>query len=176
LSSIDYIEVGSWDTYFSTGKSDEFIRFREGFNPELTIKKKTVGSNNFNRVEVDLKLSATTADYKEVSKWLSILPVPYLKNFKIYKYCFIYVYSDITLVYCVVYNEEMEEKGRFVEIEIDKKQVEKFNTPGEALKYLNDFEQKLSVLGITPQNRMKKSLWELFRKEPKKPVEETKNG
>ena len=51
------LDVSSWDTYFTEGGSSDthkFIRFRDAEEPELTIKRKTKSSNNWNRGQPQL--------------------------------------------------------------------------------------------------------------------------
>ncbi len=84
------------------------------------------------------------------------------ENFKLYKVCFIYFYEKVDIVYYISYNEDMDEVGRYIEVEA-RKDVD-FDTPEEAWDEVKKFEQNLIALGITPQNRMKKSQWEINRK------------
>ena len=50
----------------------------------------------------------------------------------------------------------------FLEAELNKDQVLKLGE--RAMDELREWEQKLLPLGVTPQNRLKRSLFELFRK------------
>jgi adenylate cyclase class IV len=56
----------------------------------------------------------------------------------------------------------MNEKGRFVEVEINKNKVTELGD--KVMEVLKEHEQHLSALNITPQNRLKKSLFEMFKK------------
>ncbi len=60
----------------------------------------------------------------------------------------------------------MKETGRFIEVEVNKDRVKFLNgkDPEGAMDALRKGEQTLAVLGITAQNRLKKSLFELFRR------------
>jgi hypothetical protein len=162
-SPIAFLEVGSWDSYFTNSKQEDFIRLREGPAPELTIKKKTSGSNNFSRIEVDLPLKSSVENKRIVSAWVDLLN--YKENFKIYKNCFIYFYDDWNIVYYVVYDQELKEKGRFIEIEIDKKKVAFLGGAEKAMERLKSIEESLSPLGILPANRLRRSMWEMFKKD-----------
>jgi hypothetical protein len=64
------------------------------------------------------------------------------------------------MVYYVVYDQDLVEQGRFIEIEMD----EKFEWPSDeqAWNELIQHENKLSKLGILPQARVKRSLFEMF--------------
>lgn len=150
------LEVSSWDHYYTNKEPNAFIRFRDSAaTPELTQKRKTVSENNWSRVEVDLPLDRTKIDEKTVSAFVNLLG--FEKNFKIFKSCFIYWTKEVNFVYYIVYSPDMEEKGRFVEVEINK-------GSNADLDHLNMYADKLKVLGLSPQNRMKKSLYEMFVK------------
>lgn len=171
----DKIEVSSWDVYFThKDKMEYFQRYRmSGDVPELTKKRKVKGSNNWERVEVDLPLDPKRVTEDKVKAFLEL--DGYEKNFKIYKTCFIYNFDYINTVWYAVYDESMNEKGRFVEIEVNKDKIEELGGEEKAFERLKETEQKLSVLGITPQRRLRKSLFEMFVKTEQN-VKENKNG
>lgn len=152
-------DVSSWDYYYTNSNNqDEFIRFRVSDTPELTIKRKTNQNNNWNRVEVDLPLRDN--NLHTVNTFVNLLG--YSKNKSIYKSCFIYWLEYINFVYYIVYDDNMHEKGRFIEVEINKSCL-----PKEALyvdEHLKRGQEILSKLGLSSQNRLKKSLFEIFVK------------
>lgn len=151
------LDVSSWDSYYTKG-SEEFVRFRNSAtDPELTIKRKTKNSNNWVRTEVDLALNKNKINDETVSNFLELLN--YKKNFKIYKSCFIFWTDDVNFVYYIVYNEDMKELGRFIEVEVNKN---KASTVEHSISILNDYEKELGSLGISAQNRLKKSLFEMY--------------
>jgi adenylate cyclase class IV len=179
IKPVKRLEVSSWDHYYTNKDPGSFIRFRDSAaTPELTQKRKTVSGNNWNRVEVDLPLDKTKIDEKTVSAFVTLLG--YEKNFKIFKSCFIYWTPYVNYVYYIVYDQDMTEKGRFMEVEVNKDMVDyldhieingkhaiSYDPPkftNGAIKELNKAESLLANLGITPQNRMKKSLYEMFVK------------
>lgn len=155
------LEVASWDYYYEAPEKlpFDFLRFRNGPSPELTIKMKTDDKNNNNRFELDLPLSKKVGDWM-VKKFVELLG--FKENFRVYKYCDIYWYEKLDIVYYVIYNKDMIEQGRRVEIEARKDYP--FKSAEEALVEVKAMEQRMSEIGITPQNRMKKSMWEQFRK------------
>lgn len=154
------LDVSSWDCYYTKeGEPDKFQRYRQGAEPELTKKRKTVDANNWNRVEIDLPLDPKRIDKKTVDKYVAL--DGYEENFKIYKTCFIFWLEDINFVYYIVYDENLREKGRFIEVEVNKDKVECVE---EANTTLKEAEQILSQLNITHKNRLKKSLFEMFVK------------
>lgn len=156
-SYVETKEVSSFDIYY-TATAEKFIRFRMSkLTPELTIKRKNNSTNNWDRVEVDLPISPEATE-TTVETFVGLLG--YKKNFKIYKSCFIYFFDNFNTVYYTVYDEDMEEVGRFIEIEINKDKVDDL---GEAAtSTLKEIEDKLSTLGITSKNRLKKSLFEMY--------------
>ena len=162
LSPISRKDVSSWDHYYtSIANAEEFIRFRESDNPEMTKKRKVKTSNNWERMEVDLPLDPKRINKKTVDKWTSV--EGYKENFTIYKSCFIFWYDIVNTVYYVVYDENMKECGRFIEIEVNKNKVAELGID-VCFERLKDFEKTLSALGISSQNRLKKSLFEMFVK------------
>lgn len=156
------VDVSSWDYYYTPTDltiKDEFIRFRQADNPELTIKRKTKNSNNWERVEVDLPLDSKRLNKSSVDAFTSLLG--YQENTKIYKTCFIYWFNNVNVVYYIVYDKDMKERSRFIEIEVNKEKVKDLADP---FSHLKDLETKLGELGIKSSNRLKRSLFEIFVK------------
>lgn len=157
--------VGSYDTYYSSPSymSDnglEFVRFRHGITPELTIKIKTSSKNNNSRIEVDLPLSKSVSKFI-VDKFLALLG--FQENFQIYKDCYIYYYDKLTIVYYRVLDKE-DGKVLSTFIEVEARKDANFDDEDHAWAYVKDMERKLSSIGISPQNRLRRSLWEIFRR------------
>ena len=155
------ITVSSYDTYYTHDqKNDWFIRFRDSDEkPELTKKRKIKDSDNWERVEVDVPLSAEAKE-DVITKFVNL--DGYSKNFKIYKTCAIYWLEDVNFVYYVVYDEDLREKNRFIEIEINKDKANELGN--KAFAVLKKYENLLEPLGITHVNRLKKSLFEMYRR------------
>lgn len=162
LKPIDRLDISSWDTYY-TNSEDSFVRFRQSDTPELTKKVKTKEVNNWQRIEVDLKLDQCIKE-STVAKFLEL--DGYKENFKVYKSCFIFWLDNINYVYYIVYDKELKELGRFIEVEVNKHRVVGLNEklPNGAVWELNQAASKLDSIGLSPQNRMKKSLFELYKK------------
>ena len=151
--------VSSFDDYFMNDEGD-FIRYRHtDERGELTIKRKTSKTNNNQRVEVNVPTSGD--NLKTVEAFTNLLG--YKHNFGIYKTCKIFWLDKVDLVYYVVYDKEFKELRRFIEIEALEDGVE-WESEEQALAEVVKYEKMLEPLGITPQNRMRKSLFELFRK------------
>lgn len=163
---IDSKKVSSWDIYYRHEKEeDKAIRYRQSEkNPELTVKVKTSEKNNNHRVEINLELSNETPQReqeKAVENLTKLLDCP--ENFRIMKTCFIHFFGPLNYVYYIVYDIEMKELRRFIEIEFSEKEA-KYHTEEYVFGKLNEFEVDLIELGITPKHRLKKSLFETYRK------------
>jgi adenylate cyclase class IV len=160
LKAKSFLEVSSFDIYYTNNKN-EFIRFRNGSEkPELTIKRKTKDSNNQNRIEINLPIK--TNDEKLVEGFVDLLG--FSKNFKIFKSCFIYFYDFVDIVYYTVYDEEMKEQGRYLEIEVLEDKISELGVE-KSFEILKGYETLLAPLGISAQNRLRKSLFETYVRE-----------
>lgn len=152
------VTVSSWDTYFSN-KDSEFIRYRsDDTKGELTVKRKTTTANNNNRVEVNVKTGVNSIE--TITEFSNLLG--YQFNFKIYKTCFIYWFEKVNLVYYTISDENMKPQGSFLEIEANEDYS--WESEEKAWETVKEYEEKLNTLGITAQNRLKRSLWEMFKK------------
>ena len=154
-----YVSVSSYDHFFTKDihNPDDFIRYR--FNDttqELTLKKKTCDFNNNNRIEINLDIKEL--DKKKIKTFLEMIGYSY--RFQIYKTCFIYIFDKVIVSYYIVYNENINELGRFIEIEAD----EKYNwkNDSEAFEKINEFEKLLYSLNITSSDRLTESLFEMY--------------
>jgi adenylate cyclase class IV len=156
----EWVMVSSYDDYF-TNSSDEFVRYRyHDTMGELTIKRKTQDTNNLNRVEVNLPTQGKNS--KTVEAFVDLLG--YKLNFSIFKTCKIAFLQKVVLVYYVVYDENLNEKQRFIEVEANEKY--EWTSEQEAWDEVLKYEKMLEPLGITPKHRLRKSLFELFKKKP----------
>jgi len=157
--SFEKIEVSSWDIYYSNG-TDTFLRLRKGSRPELTLKTKQ-GTNNINRREINISLQGEQEN--AISNLCTDLG--FIHNFTINKYCAIYNYDLFNTVYYTVYNTNMEEIGRYIEIEFKEEEIERVGIE-ESLQIMRDVEKEiLEPLGITYRNRLNKSLYEIYRRD-----------
>ncbi len=155
----DKMMVSSYDDYF-VNKKDEFIRYRFTDNRgELTIKRKMTDKNNNERIEVNL--STEGDNFSAVEEFCNLLG--YKHNFGIYKTCRIYWVDKVVLVWYVVYDKQMKELKRFIEIEADEHL--EWESEEQAWEEVTKYEKMFEPLGITPRNRVRKSLFELFLKE-----------
>lgn len=156
--------ISGFDHFMSKkGDKQSFYRHRVNTNEnQLTFKRKTTEDNNFIREEhnIDLPLSVPRDKIEDLCHIHG-----YKYDFSLFKNCFIYNYDNYTLVFYVVYNENLKELGRFIEIEMS----EEFgwNSEKEAYSELVVIEKLCKSIGLTPQTRLNKSLYEMFSKESK---------
>lgn len=154
----EWVMVSSYDDYFTNDK-EEFIRYRyHDTMGELTIKRKTSDINNNNRIEVNLPTNGKSSAVVEAFVKL----LGYELNFSIFKTCKIGILDKIVLVYYVVYDRDLNELRRFIEVEA--REDFRWESEQAAWDEVTKYEAMLAPLGITPKNRLKKSLFELFKK------------
>lgn len=154
----EWMLVSSFDDYFTNNK-DEFIRYRyHDHMGELTIKRKTTDLNNNNRIEVNVPTDGKSSS--AIEAFVNLLG--YKRNFSIFKTCKIAFLEKVVLVYYIVYDENLDEKERFIEVEA--KESYPWSSEEEALEEVIKYEKLLEPLGITSKNRLRKSLFEIFKK------------
>lgn len=150
--------VSSYDDYFVDADGN-FIRYRyTDSRGELTIKRKTTDKNNNERIEVNVPTAGDS--FKTIEAFVDLLK--YKHNFGIYKTCKIFWVDKVVLVYYVVYDKEMKEQRRFIEIEANEDLP--WESEQAAWAEIEKWEKVIEPLGITAKNRLKKSLFEIFRK------------
>lgn len=160
-SPVDSLYVSGYDHFFSdTAGSESFVRHRVGHNfNQLTFKAKTVPGNNFIRRETNITLGKDVS--LEAAQQLC-KDFGYEFNRSIFKTVFVYEYPRYVLSYYVVYTPDLQELGRFMEIEMSEQYP--WKTEQEAWGELVALEAEAKVLGVTAQARMKKSLYEQFKR------------
>lgn len=153
------------DYYFvRQANSDDFIRFRfekyQDKEGELTVKQKRNPKNNFNRTEVNIKLKDPSLE--DVTKFVEI--IGYKHNFTVIKDCHIFELSDCFISFYSVYEiTSKKEPLCFIEIEIKEDLIDSL-TDKESWDILKFYEKGLSKINISAKKRVKKSLFETFRK------------
>ncbi len=161
LKHTSYVEASGYDYYFTCPEdADDFVRYRAGDRQELTTKKKTNIANNYVRDEYNLMIGKGQT-LERIAGFLDSIGYPRM-NFCIFKACFIYYYDTYDLVFYIVYDQDMREMNRFLEIEM----LEEYPWPNEesARLALNTIEATLEHLGAAPGRRESKSLFERYRK------------
>ncbi len=160
LGRKDFVYVQSDDIYY-VKSADEFIRYRfseHDNRAELTIKRKTGTGNNIIREETNLRVDGN--DFALVENFVKNLG--FAINFRINKQCHIYHASDATLVFYSVRDLENNKLAHFIEIEVTEGAG---FTEDESWAIIKKYEAALAPLGVTPQKRLRKSLYEMYRRE-----------
>jgi adenylate cyclase class IV len=155
--------VRSYDHYFEK-KKNEFIRYRAGQSPELTVKKKTVDHNNFVRIEVNVPIAKKRTEFERLQIITAFCDsLGFKHNFTIFKVCHIYYYEEYNIVYYVVYDKELREQTRLIEIEMD--ETYNWKDKKQAWSALLKVEKSMAALGLKKKNRVNESLYEMFRED-----------
>lgn len=154
---VDKLTASGWDHFYSGTKLEGFARHRIGpdFN-QLTYKRKTTDKNNYIREEDNLGLLKNVETH-QVASFLGKFGYAHEKS--IFKNCFIFTYPTYTMVYYVIYSKALKEIGRFIEIEMAEDHV--WESEEQAWAAMLEVEKEYKGMGLTPQGRMKKSLYEL---------------
>lgn len=157
----EFIYVESDDVYYVKG--DEFLRHRfsthkKDKRSELTYKSKTGDNNNIIRKEINLRVDNNTKD--TVKEFANCLGFEY--DFRIGKYVHIYKFDEVTLPYYTVIDENGK-RDTFIEIEVNEDKIHNL-TEDECWEIIKKYEGLLAPLGITAQKRLRKSLFEMYRK------------
>lgn len=157
-----YIEASGFDYFYENPKDEAgFYRLRVGHDTyQLTYKQKTTAANNFIRHEDNLNMDRSNTTQPQIEA--HIARHGYKHNTTIFKSCFIFKYDLYTLVYYVCYDTDMHELGRFVEIEMSEEHA--WPSEQEAYNNLLVLEKLFKCIGLVPQARVKKSLYELYKK------------
>lgn len=158
LKSFLYVE--GYDYYY-VHSDGSFLRYRKGDydksnRAELTIKHKREEKHNVNRMEVNLRVDYSSKE--EIKQFANVLNYHY--NFHIWKSCHIYHFPDAVVVYYTVRDSD-KKLTNFIEIEVNEHLKV---TEDQAWDIIRKYESVLSSLGVTPQKRLRKSLYEMYKK------------
>ncbi len=155
---VEFVQASGWDHFYSNDKDEmQFGRHRVGpdYN-QLTVKAKTQESNNYVRQEDNLNFKDSISKEKVASFFAKF---DYEHKRSIFKNCFIYKFPLHTFVYYVIYTEDMNELGRYIEIEMSEEHP--WESADRALNTLRQIERDCKPLGIIPQGRIRNSLYEI---------------
>lgn len=156
-----FITASGWDHFYYNEKTpDVFVRHRIGPDcNQKTIKRKLTANNNFIRTEHNIDLDAKTTK-EQISAECAEFGYQY--NFSIFKTAFVFKYNWHVFVYYIVYDTEMQELDRFIEIEMSEEHT--WKDEQEAYSQLLVLEKLCKSIGLTPQARVKNSLFERYKK------------
>lgn len=152
------VQAAGYDHFYANPKlPGSFLRHRVGPDlNQLTFKRKLSDRNNFIRDEDNLDLLPIVGR-AQVDSFAEKFGYAFTKS--IFKTCFVYKYGRYTLVYYILADTELKEIGRYVEIELA--EDVNWGTEEKAWETLTALEKMYKPLGITPQGRMRKSLYEI---------------
>lgn len=153
----------------TVGLFPPFMRYRrpshglDNNRQELTTKYKQDGAkNNVQREEKNIRVDNT----EESTVKSFVKDIGYKLNFSIWKTCHIYNFDDATLVFYSVYdttNGQATKMDNFVEIEVSEEKVASM-TEDQAWQIIQKYEKAMESLGLTAKNRLRKSLFEMYRR------------
>lgn len=170
VSSLDglkeFIYAESDDIYYTrdlgANVDYEFIRYRfstttKERRAELTIKSKTHDNNNIKRSETNIRVDGNDKFFIESF----VNGLGFTKNFRIRKPgVHIYRFKDATLPFYTVMDEN-DKVEHFIEIEVNEDIIHNL-TEKDAWDIIRKYEEILKPLGITAQNRLRLSLFEMY--------------
>src|ERR1035437_2456272 len=156
------------DTYM-TKPDGSFGRYRKAKYPhdtqyaQWTVKLKPAGAkHNISRLEYNWRVDGTPM--QEILD--GAVAMGFSFNFKISKSCHIYRLPECTLVFYNVREEGSDKEDFYIEIEITEETVHEL-TEEQALDIIRKYEKILEPVGVTAQKRMRRSLFEMYRKDIK---------
>lgn len=154
------------------GAFPPFMRYRrpshglDGDRKELTTKYKQSGSkNNIQREEKNIRVDKV--DEETIMKFVADLG--YKLNFEIWKACHIYNLDDATIVWYQVHDTtagKVSKVDYFVEIEVDEESIST-KTEAQAWAIIEKYEKILENVGLSARSRLRKSLFEMYKKDVK---------
>lgn len=163
-----FIYVEGPDYYFVKSE-DDFARYRrpshglDNGRSEVTLKVKPKGAkNNIIRKEVNWRVDETPED--AIREGLRMMG--YMPNFSIWKGCHIYIFHDVTLVMYTVFDTtdgKASKTDSFIEIEVSEENISGM-TEDQAWGLIEHYENVLADLGISARNRLRRSLFEMYRR------------
>lgn len=154
---LKYLEVSGTDHFYKhPGRPDSFYRHRLSNNESQITLKVLTNDNNVTRDEYNIDAqglhNSTVGEYVRAHG--------YSYSGKVYKNCFIYHYDCYCVVYYVCYDDDMQELGRFIEIEMSEDYP--WASVEEAQGLLKMKEMSWKDLGIGLANRETRSLFQMF--------------
>jgi len=165
---LDFTYAEGPDTYL-TKPDGSFGRYRVAKYPsdtkyaQWTLKFKPVGAkNNISRLEYNWRVDGTPE--QEILDGATAMGFTF--NFKITKQCHIYRFKDATLVFYSVREEGITKEDYYVEIEITEETVHEL-TEDQAWEVIRKYEKILEPVGVNAQKRLRKSLFEMYKKDVK---------
>lgn len=154
----------SIDHYYSNG--ERLMRWREGQDGngsktwELTSKARLSKLNNNKRKEVNVPLITKDMSIEKAAEFSEMHGLGH--DFSISKDVQIYWADKVVFSHYTTFDMNGKALNTFMEIEADEKY--KWESEEEAFEVITAWEKRLAPLGLTPQHRIKKSLFEFYTK------------
>lgn len=158
MEPLNYKEVSGTDQFYQNkSMPDRFYRYRvaNADDMELTLK---IVSDSGNVIRDEHNISLKHMSSSAIGAYVKASGFEY--SGEIFKNCFIYTYDYFILVYYICYNTNMQESGRFIEIEM--REDYPWHSVEEAKQELDTREKLCKNLGIGPDSRESRSLFEMF--------------
>lgn len=159
----EFIYIESDDIYYVDSKGD-FARYRyskskDDKRAEVTWKVKPEGAtNNIRRLEINWRVDETPA--KDIEAGIELRG--FKRNFRISKIVHIYRLPEVTLPFYTVI-DETGKMAHFIEIEVREDLLHNL-TEEQAWEIIKKYEAILAPLGISAQKRLRKSLFEMYKR------------
>lgn len=152
------------DTFYGNpSKPNAFCRYRKGEDINQFTYKEKIDVNNYVRIEHNIDLDSNMT-VRNVNALCESLGFKY--NTNIEKQAWIFKAETYAIVFYACYERSTsglyQHLGKFIEIEMAEDYP--WKNQKEAYSALCALEKRFKDLGISPKHRLKKSLWELFRK------------
>lgn len=145
------------DTFFTDpNRQGSFFRLREDTGTYCLTYKRKIQADNTVRVEYNLDLmNGKNAAYALVEE------LGYKYDAAINKVNYVHLFPWYVLSYYICYDANMQELGRFIEIEM--REDYNWTSEQQMLTELKVIEKVFKPLGISAEGRIKESLYEMYR-------------
>lgn len=158
FNELNVLRVGCPDTYYRQGK--QVVRFRaHPKQGELTVKLRTSKKSITNRVEVDIPLAASVTE-ADVEAFLAA--TGWKPEVKLYKQSTVFYLGNVIIAHYTVTTDPREKTGlrSFIEVELDKKQMEGFDGAEENLQSWATW--MANAFPSFPRKPVSQSLYEMY--------------
>lgn len=170
---LNFLYVEGPDFYYthSDYEDSSFGRYRrpsfglDNGRAEWTVKFKPKNAKSSqNRLELNWRVDRTPEE--DVKRGAELMGFKF--NFSIVKSCQIYKFDDATMVFYTVYDvtdgTTASKVDHFVEIEVCEDKIRAGLTEDQCWAIIDKYEKILAPIGITPQKRLRRSLFDMYRR------------
>lgn len=154
-----------WDSGGTFGRYRKPSYGLDNGRRQITCKYKAKDAkNSIQRKELNINVTPDTSE-STIFEQFTCHGMEF--NASIIKNCHIYKLSDATLVFYTVYDTTdgtPKKADNFVEIEVDEDTIASL-TESQAWEVIVKYEKLLSAVGLNAQKRLRKSLFEMYKRE-----------